>query len=172
MEQLEFPVVLLVLHPFSHLLISSGRGKSLDFSVPVCLESAVSHCSLPSPQSCGDPAEPGDSRVAPRVHRRSNSCSSISVASCVLEWEQRGPSCEPASIPKPRNKAGAEPGSAWPSPARRRGMCWNRVLEVPRDREELEQEEDPCCRVSPGLVGLSPALQFSAFQPGLKVPCP
>uniref|UniRef100_A0A8C3US11 Kinesin-like protein n=1 Tax=Catharus ustulatus TaxID=91951 RepID=A0A8C3US11_CATUS len=107
----------------------------------------------PSPApSCGDPAEPGDSRVAPRVHRRSNSCSSISVASCVLEWEQRGPSCEPASIPKPRNKAGAEPGSAWPSPARRRGMCWNRVLEVPRDREELEQEEDPCCRVSPDLV--------------------
>uniref|UniRef100_A0A8C3UR59 Kinesin-like protein n=1 Tax=Catharus ustulatus TaxID=91951 RepID=A0A8C3UR59_CATUS len=104
----------------------------------------------PSPApSCGDPAEPGDSRVAPRVHRRSNSCSSISVASCVLEWEQRGPSCEPASIPKPRNKAGAEPGSAWPSPARRRGMCWNRVLEVPRDREELEQEEDPCCRVAP-----------------------
>uniref|UniRef100_A0A8C5JK95 Kinesin-like protein n=1 Tax=Junco hyemalis TaxID=40217 RepID=A0A8C5JK95_JUNHY len=101
----------------------------------------------PSPApSCGDPAELGGSRAAPRGPRRSNSCSSISVASCVLEWEQRGPSCEPASIPKPRNKAGAEPGSAWPSPARRRGMCWSRALEVPRDREELEQEEDPCCR--------------------------
>uniref|UniRef100_A0A8D2PPH5 Kinesin-like protein n=1 Tax=Zosterops lateralis melanops TaxID=1220523 RepID=A0A8D2PPH5_ZOSLA len=103
----------------------------------------------PSPApSCGDPAEPGDSRVAPRVHRRSNSCSSISVASCVLEWEQRGPSYEPASIPKPRIKAGAEPGSAWPSPSRRRGMCWSRGPEAPGDREELEQEEDPCCRFS------------------------
>lgn len=127
----------------------------------------MSHCSLPSPQSCGDPAEPGDSRVAPRVHRRSNSCSSISVASCVLEWEQRGPSYEPASIPKPRIKAGAEPGSAWPSPSRRRGMCWSRGPEAPGDREELEQEEDPCCRVSPGLVGLSPALRlrFSDLEP-------
>ncbi|XP_030915525.1 kinesin-like protein KIF23, partial [Geospiza fortis] len=104
----------------------------------------------PSPApSCGDPAELGDSRGASRLPRRSNSCSSISVASCVLEWEQRGPSCEPASIPKSKNKAGAEPGSAWPSPARRRGVCWSRVLEVPRDREELEQEEDPCCRSAP-----------------------
>ncbi|RLV92594.1 hypothetical protein DV515_00013704 [Chloebia gouldiae] len=107
-------------------------------------EKALPRSVSPSPApSCDDPAEVGDSRAAPQVPRRSNSCSSISVASCVLEWEQRGPSCEPASIPKARNKAGAEPGSAWPSPARRRGMCWSRVLEVPRDREELEQEEDP-----------------------------
>uniref|UniRef100_A0A8C5JLA0 Kinesin-like protein n=1 Tax=Junco hyemalis TaxID=40217 RepID=A0A8C5JLA0_JUNHY len=104
----------------------------------------------PLPRSVSpSPAPLGGSRAAPRGPRRSNSCSSISVASCVLEWEQRGPSCEPASIPKPRNKAGAEPGSAWPSPARRRGMCWSRALEVPRDREELEQEEDPCCRSTP-----------------------
>nr|XP_031361580.1 kinesin-like protein KIF23 [Lonchura striata domestica] len=110
-------------------------------------EKALPRSVSPSPApSCGDPAGLGDSRAAPQAPRRSNSCSSISVASCVLEWEQRGPSCEPASIPKARNKAGAEPGSAWPSPARRRGMCWSRVLEVPRDREELEQEEDPCCR--------------------------
>ncbi|XP_023789523.1 kinesin-like protein KIF23 isoform X3 [Cyanistes caeruleus] len=99
----------------------------------------------PSPApSRGDPAEPGASQEAPRVPRRSNSCSSISVASCVLEWEQRGPSRQPAATPKSGNMAGAEPGSA-----RRRGMCWSRVLELPRDREELEQEEDSCCRAVP-----------------------
>ncbi|XP_053811100.1 kinesin-like protein KIF23 isoform X2 [Vidua chalybeata] len=127
-------------------------------------EKALPRSVSPSPApSCGDPAELGDSRVAPRVPRRSNSCSSISVASCVLEWEQRGPSCEPASIPKARNKAGAEPGSAWPSPARRRGMCWSRVLEVPRDREELEQEEDPCCRSAP-VAPLRPRRSRSAGE--------
>ncbi|XP_048173917.1 kinesin-like protein KIF23 isoform X1 [Corvus hawaiiensis] len=104
----------------------------------------------PSPApSCGDPAELGDSRVAPRVPRRSNSCGSISVVSCVLEWEERAPSCKPDSIPKSRNKAGAEPASARPSPSRRRGKCWTGVLEVPGSREELEQEEDPCCRSAP-----------------------
>lgn len=43
-------------------------------------------------------------------------------------------------------------------------MCWSRAPEVPRDREELEQEEDPCCRVSPGLAGLSLA-QSCALEP-------
>ncbi|NXA67781.1 KIF23 protein, partial [Mohoua ochrocephala] len=38
----------------------------------------------------------------------------------------------PASIPKSRNKAGAEPGSAWPSPSRRRGKCWTGTLLQPR----------------------------------------
>ncbi|XP_017592477.1 PREDICTED: kinesin-like protein KIF23, partial [Corvus brachyrhynchos] len=121
----------------------------------------------PSPApSCGDPAELGDSRVAPRVPRRSNSCGSISVVSCVLEWEERAPSCKPDSIPKSRNKAGAEPASARPSPSRRRGKCWTGVLEVPGSREELEQEEDPCCRVSPGLSGAEPGLKVLGPIPG------
>uniref|UniRef100_A0A8C3NXA4 Kinesin-like protein n=1 Tax=Cyanoderma ruficeps TaxID=181631 RepID=A0A8C3NXA4_9PASS len=132
-----------------------GKGKSLDVSVP------VSHCSLPSPQSCGVPAEPGDSGAAPRVPRRSNSCSSISVASCVLEWEQRGPPCPPASLPNPGNAAGAEPGPARPSPSRRRGMCWSRAPELPGDRQELEQEEDPCCRSTP-VAPLRPRRSRSA----------
>ncbi|KAL2300858.1 hypothetical protein Nmel_013750, partial [Mimus melanotis] len=120
-----------------------SRGRDREKPVPRSVSPSPAPVSHPS---CGDPAEPGASGVAPRLPRRSNSCSSISVASCVLEWEQRGPSCEPASIPKARIKVGAEPGLAWPSPARRRGMCWSRVPEAPRDREELEQEEDPCCR--------------------------
>ncbi|XP_015494856.1 kinesin-like protein KIF23 isoform X3 [Parus major] len=113
----------------------------------------------PSPApSRGDPAEPGASQEAPRVPRRSNSCSSISVASCVLEWEQRGPSRQPAATPKSGNMAGAEPGSA-----RRRGMCWSRVLELPRDREELEQEEDSCCRAVP-VTPLRPRRSRSAGE--------
>ncbi|RMB94188.1 hypothetical protein DUI87_28994 [Hirundo rustica rustica] len=113
-------------------------------------EKPVPRSASPSPApSRADPAQPGHSPLSPPLPRRSNSCSSISVASCVLEWEQRGPPCPPAGIPKSRNEAGAEPGPARPSPARRRGMCWSRALEVPGDREEIEQREDPCCRSVP-----------------------
>ncbi|XP_074956924.1 kinesin-like protein KIF23 isoform X4 [Phalacrocorax aristotelis] len=84
----------------------------------------------------------------PQVHRRSNSCSSISVASCVMEWEQKTPSHKHTSgTPNARSRQ-QEPGQNrdYNASDRRRGMCWTGVIEVPRRRDELEIEEDQCCR--------------------------
>ncbi|XP_064312069.1 kinesin-like protein KIF23 isoform X8 [Phalacrocorax carbo] len=84
----------------------------------------------------------------PQVHRRSNSCSSISVASCVMEWEQKTPSHKHTSgTPNARSRQ-QEPGQSrdYNASDRRRGMCWTGVIEVPRRRDELEIEEDQCCR--------------------------
>uniref|UniRef100_A0A8C2UFB1 Kinesin-like protein n=1 Tax=Coturnix japonica TaxID=93934 RepID=A0A8C2UFB1_COTJA len=85
-----------------------------------------------------------------QVHRRSNSCSSISVASCVMEWEQKTPSHKhTGGISKTRTRQ-QEPGQSRDcnTSDRRRGMCWTGITEVPKRRDELEIEEDQCCRVS------------------------
>ncbi|XP_062998920.1 kinesin-like protein KIF23 isoform X2 [Elgaria multicarinata webbii] len=90
----------------------------------------------------------------PQLHRRSNSCSSISVASCVSEWEQRTPthsSQQPGGgMPRGRSRL-PEPEQARHGVMsdRRRGMCWTGALEVPGGREALEVEEDLCCRNAP-----------------------
>uniref|UniRef100_A0A8C8E5E0 Kinesin-like protein n=1 Tax=Otus sunia TaxID=257818 RepID=A0A8C8E5E0_9STRI len=81
-------------------------------------------------------------------HRHSNSCSSISVASCVMEWEQKTPSHKPTSgTPNARSRQ-QEPGQSrgCNTSDRRRGMCWTGVIEVSKRRDELEIEEDQCCR--------------------------
>uniref|UniRef100_A0A8V5HA75 Kinesin-like protein n=1 Tax=Melopsittacus undulatus TaxID=13146 RepID=A0A8V5HA75_MELUD len=85
----------------------------------------------------------------PRVHRRSNSCSNISVASCVMEWEQKTPSHKPASGTSNARNRQQEPeqNRDYNSSNRRRGMCWTGVTELPRHRDELEIEEDRCHRV-------------------------
>nr|XP_054095382.1 kinesin-like protein KIF23 isoform X9 [Callithrix jacchus] len=86
----------------------------------------------------------------PQLHRRSNSCSSISVASCISEWEQKIPTCNTplrdTSIARRRQQ---EPGQskACIVSDRRRGMYWTEGREVvPTFRNELEIEEDHCCR--------------------------
>uniref|UniRef100_A0A8C3JHT6 Kinesin-like protein n=1 Tax=Calidris pygmaea TaxID=425635 RepID=A0A8C3JHT6_9CHAR len=87
----------------------------------------------------------------PQVHRRSHSCSSISVASCVMEWEQKTPLHKHSSgTPNARSRQ-QEPEQSRDcnTSDRRRGMCWTGVIEVPRRRDELEIEEDQCCRNAP-----------------------
>ncbi|XP_052527805.1 kinesin-like protein KIF23 isoform X7 [Tympanuchus pallidicinctus] len=83
-----------------------------------------------------------------QVHRRSNSCSSISVASCVMEWEQKTPSHKHTGGNSKTRTRQQEPGQSRDcnTSDRRRGMCWTGITEVPKRRDELEMEEDQCCR--------------------------
>ncbi|XP_060116133.1 kinesin-like protein KIF23 isoform X1 [Heteronotia binoei] len=76
--------------------------------------------------------------VEPQLHRRSNSCDSISVASCISEWEQRRPGPS-GSTPAARSRL-QEPERARPCAAaeRRRGMHWTGALMAPSGREALE----------------------------------
>ncbi|XP_054858550.1 kinesin-like protein KIF23 isoform X2 [Eublepharis macularius] len=82
----------------------------------------------------------------PQLHRRSNSCDSISVASCISEWEQRRPAYSSKHLsgvsggtPRARTRL-QEPEQARPCAMadRRRGMHWTGALEFPSDREVLE----------------------------------
>ncbi|KAK2501477.1 hypothetical protein MC885_015455 [Smutsia gigantea] len=91
----------------------------------------------------------------PQLHRRSNSCSSISVASCISEWEQKIPPYNTAlnvtSIARRRRQ---EPGQSKTCLVsdRRRGMYWTEGREVvPASRNEIEVEEDHCCRNVPPI---------------------
>ncbi|XP_032325166.1 kinesin-like protein KIF23 isoform X5 [Camelus dromedarius] len=84
----------------------------------------------------------------PQRHRRSNSCSSISVASCVSEWEQKMPPySSPLGATSIARRRQQEPGQskACVVSDRRRGMCWTEGREVvPSLRTETEVEEDRC----------------------------
>nr|XP_034987126.1 kinesin-like protein KIF23 isoform X3 [Zootoca vivipara] len=111
-----------------------------------------SHCVTQLPNTTNLPAA-----SQPQLHRRSNSCSSISVASCVSEWEQRTPtqsSKHPggggSGVPKGRSRhQELQQARHCAMSDRRRGMCWTGALEVPSGREALEVEEDLCCRNAP-----------------------
>ncbi|KAM6257054.1 kinesin-like protein KIF23 isoform 3-T5 [Porphyrio hochstetteri] len=111
-------------------------------------EKPVQRSVSPSPVPVPDSQQLGSDL---RVHRRSNSCSSISVASCVMEWEQKTPSHKhPSGISNTRTRH-QEPGQSrdYNASDRRRGMCWTGHIEVPKRRDELETEEDQCCRNMP-----------------------
>ncbi|XP_012520288.1 PREDICTED: kinesin-like protein KIF23 [Propithecus coquereli] len=86
----------------------------------------------------------------PQLHRRSNSCSSISVASCISEWEQKIPSYNtPLNVTSIARCRQQEPGQSKTCIVsdRRRGMYWTEGREVvPTFRNEIEIEEDHCCR--------------------------
>ncbi|KAM9183398.1 kinesin-like protein KIF23 isoform 5-T5 [Dugong dugon] len=86
----------------------------------------------------------------PQLHRRSNSCSSISVASCISEWEQKIPPYNtPLNATSIARRRQQEPGQIKTCIVsdRRRGMYWTEGREVvPTFRNEIEIEEDPCCR--------------------------
>nr|XP_034987125.1 kinesin-like protein KIF23 isoform X2 [Zootoca vivipara] len=100
-----------------------------------------SHCVTQLPNTTNLPAA-----SQPQLHRRSNSCSSISVASCVSEWEQRTPtqsSKHPggggSGVPKGRSRhQELQQARHCAMSDRRRGMCWTGALEVPSGREALE----------------------------------
>ncbi|XP_041591299.1 kinesin-like protein KIF23 isoform X8 [Vulpes lagopus] len=86
----------------------------------------------------------------PQLHRRSNSCSSISVASCISEWEQKIPPYNtPVNVTSIARRRQQEPGQSKTCVVsdRRRGMYWTEGREVvPTFRNEVELEEDHCCR--------------------------
>ncbi|XP_045865596.1 kinesin-like protein KIF23 isoform X3 [Meles meles] len=86
----------------------------------------------------------------PQLHRRSNSCSSISVASCISEWEQKIPPYNtPVHVTSIARRRQQEPGQSKTCVVsdRRRGMYWTEGREVvPTFRNEVELEEDNCCR--------------------------
>ncbi|XP_058593212.1 kinesin-like protein KIF23 isoform X6 [Neofelis nebulosa] len=86
----------------------------------------------------------------PQLHRRSNSCSSISVASCISEWEQKIPPYNtPLGVTSVARRRQQEPGQSKTCVVsdRRRGLYWTEGREVvPTFRNEVETEEDRCCR--------------------------
>ncbi|XP_036910141.1 kinesin-like protein KIF23 isoform X5 [Sturnira hondurensis] len=86
----------------------------------------------------------------PQLHRRSNSCSSISVASCISEWEQKlPPHNTPLNVTSIARRRQQEPGQSKTCIVsdRRRGVYWTEGREVvPTLRNELEVEEDQCRR--------------------------
>uniref|UniRef100_A0A2K5J681 Kinesin-like protein KIF23 n=1 Tax=Colobus angolensis palliatus TaxID=336983 RepID=A0A2K5J681_COLAP len=86
----------------------------------------------------------------PQLHRRSNSCSSISVASCISEWEQKIPTYNtPLKVTSIARRRQQEPGQSKTCIVsdRRRGMYWTEGREVvPTFKNEIEIEEDHCCR--------------------------
>uniref|UniRef100_A0A8C0SG30 Kinesin-like protein n=1 Tax=Canis lupus familiaris TaxID=9615 RepID=A0A8C0SG30_CANLF len=91
----------------------------------------------------------------PQLHRRSNSCSSISVASCISEWEQKIPPYNtPVNVTSIARRRQQEPGQSKTCVVsdRRRGMYWTEGREVvPTFRNEVELEEDHCCRNAPPI---------------------
>ncbi|XP_027827332.1 kinesin-like protein KIF23 isoform X3 [Ovis aries] len=92
----------------------------------------------------------GQQLMSQQLHRRSNSCSSISVASCISEWEQKIPPYNtPLNVTSIARRRQQEPGQskACIVSDRRRGMYWNEGREVvPSFRSEIEVEEDHCSR--------------------------
>ncbi|XP_047592989.1 LOW QUALITY PROTEIN: kinesin-like protein KIF23 [Lutra lutra] len=89
----------------------------------------------------------------PQLHRHSNSCSSISVASCISEWEQKIPPYNtPVHVTAIARRRQQEPGQS-KTCVRRQGMYWTEGREVvPTFRNEIELEEDHCCRVSASIL--------------------
>ncbi|XP_070324815.1 kinesin-like protein KIF23 isoform X3 [Odocoileus virginianus] len=92
----------------------------------------------------------GQQLMSQQLHRRSNSCSSISVASCISEWEQKIPPYNtPLNVTSIARRRQQEPGQSKTCIVsdRRRGMYWNEGREVvPSFRNELGVEEDRCSR--------------------------
>ncbi|ERE74597.1 kinesin family member 23 [Cricetulus griseus] len=89
----------------------------------------------------------------PQLHRRSNSCSSISVASCISEWEQKlSPFSTPVNVTSLARHRQQEPGQSKTCIVsdRRRGMYWTEGREmVPTFSSEIGVEEDHCHRNTP-----------------------
>ncbi|KAM9311947.1 kinesin-like protein KIF23 [Gastrophryne carolinensis] len=89
-----------------------SREKDREREPKVSMRS-ISPSPVPLPDN--NPSQPPYSQGNPALHRRSNSCSSLSVASCVSQWEQRTPQHYSERKPGPslrrRALAGARSGS-------------------------------------------------------------
>ncbi|XP_059124030.1 kinesin-like protein KIF23 isoform X4 [Peromyscus eremicus] len=86
----------------------------------------------------------------PQLQRRSNSCSSISVASCISEWEQKlSPFSTPVNVTSLARHRQQEPGQSKTCMVsdRRRGLYWTEGREmVPTFSSEIGVEDDRCRR--------------------------
>ncbi|KAM6119550.1 LOW QUALITY PROTEIN: kinesin-like protein KIF23 [Pterocles gutturalis] len=124
-------------------------SRERDREKPV--QRSVSPSPVPTSSNCITQV-PNSQRLVsnPQVPRRSNSCSSISVASCVMEWEQKTPSHKQTSGTSNARSRHQEPGQSrdYNTSDRRRGS-FTGVIEVPSPRDELQIEEDRCCRNAP-----------------------
>ncbi|KAM6202746.1 kinesin-like protein KIF23 [Rhynchocyon petersi] len=112
---------------------------------------SVSPSPVPLPSNCIAQISNGQQLMSqPQLHRRSNSCSSISVASCISEWEQKIPPYNtPLNVTSIARRRQQEPeqSKACMVSDRRPGMYWPEGREVvPTLRNEIELEEDPCSR--------------------------
>ncbi|XP_019297173.2 kinesin-like protein KIF23 isoform X6 [Panthera pardus] len=112
---------------------------------------AVSPSPVPLSSNCIAQISNGQQLLSQlQLHRRSNSCSSISVASCISEWEQKIPPYNtPLNVTSVARRRQQEPGQSKTCVVsdRRRGLYWTEGREVvPTFRNEVETEEDRCCR--------------------------
>ncbi|XP_060779878.1 kinesin-like protein KIF23 isoform X2 [Neoarius graeffei] len=87
----------------------------------------------PAKRSASPSPVPASEYILPKVVRPAHlspSTSSVSVSSCISEWEQRTPQANRQGSPSPpccRSRAQGLSGSL----SRRRGRCWDRECEVP-----------------------------------------
>ncbi|XP_073509586.1 kinesin-like protein KIF23 isoform X3 [Phyllobates terribilis] len=114
-----------------------SRERDREAKVPI---RSISPSPVPLP---GNPvSQPPHNNATPsrsRLHRRSDSCSSISVASCVSQWEQKTPQRKPESK-MPPNRWRWEPESA-----RKYNAAENRPG-YQASSAQAEIEEDQCLR--------------------------
>ncbi|KAM3924715.1 kinesin-like protein KIF23 [Leptodactylus fuscus] len=113
-----------------------SRERDREPKVPV---RSISPSPVPFP---GNPvSQPPHYHVTParlQLHRRSNSCSSISVASCVSQWEQKTPQ------DKPESKAGPNRRRWEPESARKCNAAENRTgYQASIVQAELEADQCP-----------------------------
>ncbi|XP_073509585.1 kinesin-like protein KIF23 isoform X2 [Phyllobates terribilis] len=117
-----------------------SRERDREAKVPI---RSISPSPVPLP---GNPvSQPPHNNATPsrsRLHRRSDSCSSISVASCVSQWEQKTPQRKPESK-MPPNRWRWEPESA-----RKYNAAENRPG-YQASSAQAEIEEDQCLRNVP-----------------------
>ncbi|XP_058244419.1 kinesin-like protein KIF23 isoform X1 [Hemibagrus wyckioides] len=98
---------------------------------------------VPAKRSASPSPMPASEYIHHKVFRPaplSPSTSSVSVASCISEWEQRTPQANRQGSPSPphgRSRAQGPSGSL----SRRRGRCWARDCEVPVYPADVELEE-------------------------------
>ncbi|XP_062860709.1 kinesin-like protein KIF23 isoform X2 [Trichomycterus rosablanca] len=84
--------------------------------------------------------------VRPALHTPSSS--SLSVASCISEWEQRVPQTDRQESPSPPHSSSRAQGPP-SSIGRRRGRCWARDCEVPVQPADVYLEESGYRTVTP-----------------------
>ncbi|XP_037396116.1 kinesin-like protein KIF23 isoform X1 [Pygocentrus nattereri] len=90
---------------------------------------------MPPPHSCQTPVY-----IPPQMVRQaplSPSTNSVSVASCISEWEQRVPQGGRQGSPSPPHSRSRAQGLS-----RRRGKCWTRDCEVPVQPGDVDLEEN------------------------------
>ncbi|XP_069079038.1 kinesin-like protein KIF23 isoform X8 [Pleurodeles waltl] len=107
---------------------------------------SVSPSPVPFPGNCVPQLPSSSAPLTPaQLHKRSDSCTSISVASCISEWEQKTPQYSTHVYARTRLQPESEPVRSQNMPDRRRAMCWDGTQQPPSCRRLLDVEDDDCC---------------------------